>query len=349
MKSVRETRQFVFISLLILALLAFIAGPCFADGPVMKIAPKGKKKITIGVMDPNAALETAAYINKAHKAQAAKRGWNIQFVDLKDNIPQAATYMENMISAGYDGIVIHWLPLRAIDKQIKMAFDKGIPVVTIAASGARFPGVLADVGFMEATDGAMLAEYLGNRLQSDDKIVTISIPQIEKHQIQLTGAKGAFQAYNLKVVQDLQFPFTGDPFQWTYDQVTNTLLGDSKKEIKGIYTTWEGFGIQAARACHDRGRDDVIVVTCDDRPNTYKEMARLPALQAVAATSIHDKNLNEITFGLFDKVFRGESVVSQKNYPHIAGLLTKDKLPPSGYFYDVCGGYKARKPDFEVK
>jgi ABC-type sugar transport system substrate-binding protein len=230
-------------------------------------------------------------------------------------------------------------------------------VITMMCQGSRTPGVLAEVGWMEAAHGAMLAEYLGNRLQAGDKVITITVPMIEKHAIQLGGFKGAADVYKLNIVQNLQFQFTGDPVQWAYEQVTNTLLADQKKEIKGIYISTDSLGIAAARAVHDRGRDDIIVVMSDDSAQTYKEMPKLPALQAVVAMSIHEKSLNETAFGLFDKVFKGESVPSQKWYPTLGGLMTRDTLPPPGYAYDACagyahdncGGYKARKPDFAVK
>ncbi len=349
MRSVRETSRTVFVFVSALVLLASIVGACFADGPAMKIAPKGKKKITIGVIDPNAGLEVAAQFNKKHSAEAAKRGWEVRFVDLKDNIPQAGMYMENMIAAGYDGIILHWMPLGAVDKQIKMAFDKGIPVISLICNGARTPGVLADIGWMEATHGAMLAEYLGNKLQAGDKIVTITIPVLEKHNIQRGGFKGTADIYKLNIVQSLQYQFSGDPYQWSYEQVTNILAGDAKKEIKGIYASTDILGTPAARACHDRGRDDVIVVMSDDAAHVYKDMPKMPALRAVVAMSIHEKDLNGLAFSLFDKVFNGEAVTSQKWYSTLGNLLTRDNFPPQGYIYDYCGGYKARKPDFAVK
>jgi ABC-type sugar transport system substrate-binding protein len=333
----------------VLTFLSLTAVTCFAEGPAMKIAPKGKKKITIGVIDPNAGIEVAAQFNKKHRAEAAKRGWDVRFVDLKDNIPQAATSMENMISAGYDAIFLHWMPIRVIDKQIKMAFDKGIPVISLICQGARTPGVLAEIGFMEAAHGAMLAEYLGNRLQAGDKVVTMTIPMLEKHAIQLGGFKGVADGYKLNIVQNLQFQFSGDPVQWAYDQTANVLVADAKKEIKGIYVSTDSLGISAARAVHDRGRDDIVFVMSDDSAMTYKEMPKLPAIQAVAAMGIHEQEMNALAFSLLDKVFKGESVPSQKWYPTLGSLLTRDILPPPGYLYDARGGYKARKPDFAVK
>ena len=90
MGSIREINRSVLMVIAALAFLSLTAVTCFAEGPAMKIAPKGKKKITIGVIDPNAGIEVAAQFNKKHRAEAARRGWDIRFVDLKDNIPQAA-------------------------------------------------------------------------------------------------------------------------------------------------------------------------------------------------------------------------------------------------------------------
>jgi ABC-type sugar transport system substrate-binding protein len=349
MRKLCEGSQALLIVMVAALLLAFTLEPCSADGPPMKINPKGKKKITIGVIDPNAGIEVAAQFNKKHSAEAARRGWDIRFVDLKDNIPQGGAAMENMISAGYDGIILHWMPLRAVDKQIKMAFDKGIPVISLICQGARTPGVLAEIGFMEAAHGAMLAEYLGNKLQAGDKVVTVTIPMLEKHAIQLGGFKGVADTYKLNIVQNLQFQFSGDPVQWAYEQIANVLVADGKKEVKGIYVSTEVLAISAARAVHDRGRDDIILVMSDDSAHVYKEMPKLPALQAVVAMSIHEKSMNDLAFSLFDKVFKGESVPSQRWYPTLGSLMTRDKLPPPGYAYDACGGYKGRKPDFAVK
>lgn len=347
MKNIRKMSQSALMLISALAFVTMISGPSIG-AEVMKIKPKGDKKITIGVLDLNAAIEIAALFNKEHKAAAEKRGWGIQISDLKDNIPQGPTYMENMISAGFDGIILHWCVLKTIDKQLKIAFDKGIPVITMANLGARFPGVLAEVGPQEATMAATSAEYLAAKLQTGDKVLFLDMPMIEQGQVRVTGAKGIFQAYNIKVAQELQFQASGDPFQWSYEQTKNTLLGDTKKELKGIWTSWEGFGISAARAAHDLGRDDIVVVTCDDSPNTYSEIRKLPTFHATTGYANQSKDLNEQVFAILEKVFKGEPVESQRFYPFIARLVTKDNLPPKGYFINPCGSYKGR-PDFEVK
>lgn len=348
MKSIQKVSQRILIFLSALVFVTMMVGPSFGSGPVMKINPKEKKQIKIGVLDPNAGIEIAGWFNREHKAAADKRKWQIQFFDLKSNIAEGPSFMENMISAGFDGIILHWNTLKSIDKQLKMAFDKGIPVITVANIGERWPGVLAEVGPMEATMAATSTEYMAGKLQAGDKIITISIPIIEMHQVRLAAIKGVAQAYGLKIAADLQWTPMGDPFQWAKDQTKNTLLGDTKKEIKGIAATWEGMGVTAARAAHELGRDDVVVVTVDDSPNTYNEIRNLPTMWAGTGFTGQLKEMNDQIFTIFEKVFKGDSVPSQQFYPFLARMVTKENLPPKGYFMNPLG-YKGRKPDFQVK
>ena len=345
MKSIVRLGQ---TALLIVLALIFVTTTVWSAGPEMKIKPKGDKKIKIGVMDPMAAIEVAAVFNREHKAAGAARKWEVQYFDLKDNFPESVTFMENMISAGYDGIIIHFMGVKVCEQQIKKAFDNGIPVITISCMGGAYPGIVAEVGPMEAAMAATVSEYIASRLRPVDKVITIHIPLLHTHVVRQTSAKGVFQAYNLKIAQELFYPLTGDPMQWAYDQTKSALLGDTKKEIKGVFTAWEGFGVMAARAAHEIGRDDVIVGTVDDSPNTYTEIAKLPTLHAASGFACMNKEINSTVFSIFEKIFKGESVPSQKVYPYPARLVTKDTLPPRGYFVNPCG-YKGRAQDFQVK
>ena len=334
--------------LIVLIALVFVATTAFAAAPMFKIAPKGNKKIRIGVLDPNAAIEMAAVFNDVHAKYAKQRGWELVYVDLKDNFVESGNALDNMISAGYDGIIIHYIGLKMCDKQVKKAFDKGIPVITVAAMGAEYPGVVADIGPMEAGMGALTAEFMASKLQPNDKVVTLHIPLLEINQIRQASAKGVFAAYNRTVARELFYPLTGDPTQWAYDQTKNVLLGDTKKEIKGIWCAYDGFGTNAARAAHDLGRDDVIVATVDDGSNVYVQMRKLPTMQAASGFACMSKEINAEVFDIFDKVFKGEQVQSQMIVPFWPRLVTKANLPPKGYYIRACGGYSG-PPDFVEK
>ncbi len=333
--------------LLVLIALVFAATTVFAAPPMFKVAPKGKKKIKIGVVEINAAVEMSARLNDVHMKSAKARGWQLEVYDLKDNVPEAGNALDNMISAGYDAIIIHYLGLKGCENQVKKAFDKGIPVISVAAMGANYPGVIADIGPMQGTCGAIVAEALAQKLSMGDKVVGMYIPALDNQIIKWLGAKGIFEGYHLPIARELLYPLTGDPFQWAYDQTKNVLLGDSKKEIKGIWSTFDGFGTNAARAAHDLGRDDVLVATIDDSSASLAAMAKFPTMWAASGFACMFKEINAATFELLDKIFKGEQVQSQKVVPFSPILVTKDNLPPKGYYVNACG-YKG-PPDFAAK
>lgn len=137
MKRLHKKGQATFIIILTMIFMTMTIVSAGAEEMIFKT--KGNKKIKIGVIDLISSIEVAGLFNKAHEASAKKRGWDIQIFDLKDNVPESATIMENMISAGYDGIIIHWTDLKACANQIKKAADKGIAVISCACRGEEIP------------------------------------------------------------------------------------------------------------------------------------------------------------------------------------------------------------------
>jgi ABC-type sugar transport system substrate-binding protein len=347
MKRIHKRGQATFIIILAMIFMTMTIASAGAEEMIFKA--KGNKKIKIGVIDLISSIEVAGLFNKAHEASAKKRGWDIQIFDLKDNVPESATIMENMISAGYDGIIIHWTDLKACANQIKKAADKGIAVISCACRGGKkYPGVIADFAEYDAVKGALSAEYLANKLDPGDKVVMLYVPYLQINTLNAGAAKAIFDLYKIKVAQEIYYPMSGDPIQFSYDNARNVLTADTKKEIKGFWDTSESFGISIARAAHDLKRDDLIVVTMDDSPNTYTEFRKLPALRASAGSGGQVKDIDRGVFALLDQVFKGGPIEMQQFRGNLPNLITKENLPPKGYFYHP-GGYEGRPPDFEVK
>jgi len=299
------------------------------------------------VIDLNSAIEISAKLNQLHLKNAKARGWQLEVFNLKDNAPEAGNALDNMVTAGYDAVIIPYLGMKGFENSVKKAFDKGVPVITVAALGANYPGIVADVGPMMGTTGAIVAESLAQKLSMGDKVVAMYIPALDNQVVRWLGAKGIFEAYHIPVVRELLYPLTGDPFQWAYDQTKNVLLADSKKEIKGIWDTFDGFGTNAARAAHEMGRDDVLVATIDDTSSSLTAIEKLPTMWATSGYVCQSKEISARIFELLDKIFKGEPVQSQQVISFSPILVTKDNLPPKGYYVNPCG-YKG-PPDYAVK
>ena len=147
------------ILIVILALVYVFSALGLANAETFKIKPKGDKQIKIGVMDLQSAWGVAASFNKMYKKWAKARGWDCQVFDLGFKIEKSQTVMANMVSAGYDAIIVNWTAPSYYKQQLKRAYDKGIPVIIIAGDN-MIPGMIANFVAWDTAMGGLTAELL---------------------------------------------------------------------------------------------------------------------------------------------------------------------------------------------
>jgi ABC-type sugar transport system substrate-binding protein len=335
-------------ALMLLVALIFVAttlGP--AQAGTFQIPPKGNKKIKLGVLDLLSAIEVAALANNWYRKHAKDRGWDLQVFDIALDIAKGQSTMENMIMAGYDGILVNWVDFKYIDQQVMKAYKRGIPVQG-AACGNMVPGVISHCIAPDMGIGALSSLYLVSKLHEGDKILVYYYPIVSTELFRFNAAKVTFDMYKIKIAQELHSSGGGDPSQACYEAMRNAILADTKKEIKGVWTSWDGLGIPSARAAMDMGRKDIVVVTCNDTPNTYKELRELPTLHATSGAIWEIQEWTGRLFRNLDKIFAGKPFQDEEVWFPMPNLVTKDNLPPPGYYYNPCG-YKGRPPDFKVR
>jgi len=310
-------------------------------GDTFKIPPKGDKQITIGVMDLISSIEIAATYNKWHRAAAEKRGWKVQVFDVNMKYDQAPVIMENLISMKVDAIVTHWVTPKYYEKQIKKAWKMGIPVIGIA-NGTMPDGIVAEYSLLQGVAGAISAEYLATKLKKGDEVVTFWNPGMLISKVTHSTAKGLLEGHGMKIRQEIGFTGSGDMREYAYNAVNNALVADVDKKIRGFWM-YDG-GPEAARACMDNKREDIIVVTRHDTAIIVEAMRKYPTLQATSAYSFADPLLHAGVYSLLDKIFTGEEVAMKQYHGYLPGLLTRDTLPPKGYVFDPnAPDYKGRK------
>jgi len=337
----KGTAKTIRTFLVILVALIFVATTLgSAQAGTFQIKPKGKKKIKIGVLDLISAIEVAALANNWYRKHAKERGWDLQVFDLGVNYANAQSIMDNMITAGYDAILVNWVDFKYHDQQVLKAYKAGIPVQGIAC-GNNVPGVISQGIAPEMGFAALSSLYLVSKLQEGDKILVYHDPRVSTSLFRFNTAKVTFDSYRIKIAQEMHYPGSGDPSQVCYEAMKNAFLADTKKEIKGVWTHWEGYGIPAARAAMDMGRKDIVVVTCDDAPNTYSALREIPTLHATSGANWDAEEWTGRLFRNLDKIFAGKPFEDQEIWFSMPNLVTKDNLPPPGYYYSPCG-YKGR-------
>jgi ABC-type sugar transport system substrate-binding protein len=344
----KEMVKRIKTALIVLTALIFVATTLgLAEAGTFQIPAKGNKKIKIAVMDLISSVEVAALANNNYKRLAKQRGWDLQVFDLGMDYAKAQPTAENIITAGYDAIIVNWTDFKYWDQQVLKAYKKGIPVQGIAC-GNMVPGVISQGIAPEMGTGALSSLFMASKLHEGDKILVYMSPQLNTHQFRLNTAKVTFDSYRIKIAQEMHYPGTGEPVQVCYEALRNAILADTKKEIKGIWTTWEGYGVAAARAAIDMGRKDIISVTIDDSPSTYTALRELPNLLATSGTNWDNPEWTARMFRNLDIIFAGKPIEDNEIWFSMPNLVTKKNLPPPGYYFNPCG-YKGRPPDFKVK
>jgi ABC-type sugar transport system substrate-binding protein len=311
-----------------------------------KIEPKGDKKIKIGVMDLNSAWEVAAGFNKKYKEWSKARGWDCQVFDLGFKIERSQSVMDNMVSAGYDAIIVNWTAPSYYKPQLKRAYDKGIPVIIVAGEN-MIPGMIANFVAWDTAMGGLTAEFLAGNIKRGSKILAYYNSGIPVAVKRYNFAKAVFKDSKIEIVAALT-PSTGkDPEQDAFDKVTNTLLADSKKEIKGIWAQSDYMGIPAARAALALNRKDIIVVTADDTPRAYDALRNMPNMLAIAGYNGNVKIFLDDIFTIFEDAFAGKPIRTNQYRGMNVYLVTKETAPPKGYYYNPGGtGYEGRAKDY---
>jgi len=339
-------KRFRTVMTVLVALMFVATALGSAQAGTFKIKPKGDKKIKIAVLDLISSIEVAALANNYYRKWAKERGWDLQVFDLNADVSKAGAFMDNMITAGYDGIIVNWTDFKYFDQQVMKAYKAGIPVQGIAC-GNMAPGVISQGIAPEMGFAALSSLFLVSKLAEGDKVIAYHNPLVQTSLFRFNTAKVTFDSYRIKFIE-MHSPATGDPYQNSYDGIKNALLADTKKEIKGIWTHWEGFGVSAARAAMDMGRTEIVVATCDDAPNTYTALREIPTLHATSGANWDAPGWTGRLFKNFDKIFAGEPFEDQEIWFSIPNLVTKNNLPPPGYYFSPCG-YEGRPPDFKVK
>jgi ABC-type sugar transport system substrate-binding protein len=211
------------------------------------------------------------------------------------------------------------------------------------------------VGQYYGVSGGLSAQYLASKLKGapgkKGKIVMYHDRRLELAKLKFSVAKSILNHFGIPVVTEVDVGSSeGNPSVWSKEQMKNLLLADTNKEIKGVWTYWEGAGIPAAEACAELGRSDIVVVTCEDSPRTYEMIRTLPTLHGTSGGNrIFLESSVKKLFMLFGDIFAGKPTEDQQLIEAIPYLVTKENLPPKGYFYNPAVKKYTGPPDFAIK
>ena len=127
-------------------------------------------RIKVGIIGFQMSSETHARVANAAEAAAKARGWSVQVLNSKGEMPTHISQFDTLIQSKVNAIVVAMGKPVEADAQFKKAKDAGISVVTVM-SGAS-PHALVDISVNEYSVGAQASIYFMDQLNYRGSILT---------------------------------------------------------------------------------------------------------------------------------------------------------------------------------
>jgi ribose transport system substrate-binding protein len=236
------------------------------EGP--KLGASGQlpadKPIKIGVLIKSLTnqywQEVEKGINQA-KTDLGVQTSTIMSAQSETNTQEQLQICQTMLLENYDAFIVSPQTTSNLNPCITQMREQNIPVVNIAAPGQGLVSTVY-VGSALVDDGRLAGEYLAKTLPPGSKVAEIQgLPGSSAADLRTTGFKSAIEKSGLTLVASE----SGDWDEQKAYQRAQDLLS-RHRDLKGIYAANDTMATAVARAAHQAGRADLVVVGTDGVP-----------------------------------------------------------------------------------
>lgn len=279
------------------------------------------KKIAL-IMQQNLGTFSAQYIDGV-KEQVEKFGGKTTVFTSEGDLAKMASNLDAAINQGFDAILIDHGTKEALEKGVKKAVEKEIPVVVFDAEVE-----VAGVTVLEQGDQQM-AETTLKKLAEDAngeanivKIWVAGYAPMERRQV----AYDAFLGENTGIKEIATFgAATANTALDTQAQMEALLKKyPNEGEITAVWAAWDEFAKGAVRAIQQAGRTDIKVYGIDMSDEDL-QMIQEENSPWVASAAVDPKDIGRIQVRYaYQKINGDETPERVKLEP---GFVTKEALP----------------------
>ena len=131
---------------------------------------QAQAKPTIGIIGFQMSSETHARVANAAEAAAKAKGWNVQVLNSKGEMPTHIAQFDTLIQAKVSGIIVAMGKPTEADAQFKKAKEAGIPVITVMSGSS--PYAPFDISVNEYSVGSRAAIYLLDQMNYRGNVLT---------------------------------------------------------------------------------------------------------------------------------------------------------------------------------
>lgn len=325
MKKIKKFVAFIMIGLLMLSLCA-----CSGDEQTMETA-ENQKTVTsdtenvkeessesgltgksISVMTPYLSSVTTNQMVEYIQSNLEGAGAEVSVINTNNDFAELASRIEDVVSAGTDGIVLVSADPNQVANQLQEAFDANIPV--FGCDSGFVEGMQINATSDNYQMGELIVRYLFDDLMDGEGTVIALTHRPHPGVVKRCEAfDDIIKEYpNIQLITEQHVP-AEQPINDAQDIVENLLLSNAEENsITAIWAAWDEPAIGAAQALKEAGREEVLVTGVDGNEQAVSLIKEDSNLKATVKQNF--EGMAQIVYEQMEKYFDGEAIDSGELY-----------------------------------
>jgi ribose transport system substrate-binding protein len=231
-------------------------------------------RINVGIIGFQMSSETHARVANAAEAAAKAKGWSVQVLNSKGEMPTHVSQFDTLIQNKVNAIIVAMGKPVEADAQFKKAKDAGINVVTVM-SGAS-PHAMFDIAVNEYSVGARAAIYFMDQLNYRGNILTQRFEGNTATRIRGKVLEAVLSENT--AVKQLGTHTMARTASWREDVRAgmSALLLKNQGQVDGIWASFDGQAFvidDILQQTPGAARGKPVLVSVDGGPETYRRIA----------------------------------------------------------------------------
>lgn len=284
-------------------------------------AEGGLEGKNISVMTPYLGSVTTNQMVEYIQKNLEDAGAEVSVINTDNDFAELASRIEDVTSAGTDGIVLVSADPSQLANQLQEAFDSDIPV--FGCDSGFIEGMQINATSDNYQMGELIVKYLFDDLMGGKGTVIALTHRPHPGVVKRCEAFDALlEEYpDIELITEQHVP-AEQPINDAQDIVENLLLANPEEDsITAIWAAWDEPAIGATQALKEAGRDEVIVTGVDGNEQAIQLVEEGTNLKATVKQNF--EGMAQIVYEQMDKYFNGEELEKGDMYAP-ASLITPE-------------------------
>lgn len=275
----------------------------------------------ISIMTPYLGSVTTNQMVECIEEMLTGAGAQVSVINTDNDFSELASRIEDVVSAGTDGIVLVSADPEQLTNQLLEVFEEGIPV--FGCDSGFIDGMQINATSDNYQMGELIVKYLFDDLMGGEGTVIALTHRPHPGVVRRCEAFDALiEEYpNITLLTEQHVP-AEQPINDAQDIVENLLLANPDPDsITAIWAAWDEPAIGATQALQEAGRDDVIVTGVDGNEQAIQLVKDGTNLKATVKQNF--EGMAQIVYEQMDLYFSGGTIEPGELYAP-ASLVTPE-------------------------